>query len=63
MPRRKPVYIVIGKPIHVDKIEGSPTTEQLHELQKKYIDEVLGIWERYKDQYAPARKQELRIIE
>ncbi|KAG0211779.1 diacylglycerol acyltransferase [Mortierella sp. GBAus27b] len=63
MPRRKPVYVVIGKPIHVDKIEGSPTTEQLHELQKKYIDEVLGIWERYKDQYAPARKQELRIIE
>ncbi|KAG0371046.1 diacylglycerol O-acyltransferase 1 [Gamsiella multidivaricata] len=63
LPRRKPVYIVIGKPIHVEKMEGSPTTEQLQDLQKKYIYEVLAIWDRYKDKYAPARKQELRIIE
>ncbi|KAG0034040.1 diacylglycerol O-acyltransferase 1 [Podila clonocystis] len=63
LPRRKPVYIVIGKPIHVKKVEGSPTTEQLEELQKKYIDEVLEIWERYKDKYAVGRTQELRIIE
>ncbi|KAG0320795.1 diacylglycerol O-acyltransferase 1 [Dissophora globulifera] len=63
MPRRKPVFIVIGKPIHVEKVEGSPTLEQLEELQKKYIDEVVAIWERYKDKYAVGRKQELQIIE
>ncbi|KAF9913457.1 diacylglycerol O-acyltransferase 1 [Lobosporangium transversale] len=62
LPRRKPVYIVVGKPIHVQKVEGSPSTEQLQELQKKYIDEVLSIWDRYKDRYAAGRKQELRII-
>ncbi len=32
LPRRKPVFIVIGKPIHVEKVEGAPTTEQLQEL-------------------------------
>lgn len=57
------MYIVIGKPIHVEKVEGSPTSEQLHELQKQYIDAVLAIWERYKDKYAAGRTQELRIIE
>ncbi|KAG0004995.1 diacylglycerol O-acyltransferase 1 [Entomortierella chlamydospora] len=60
---RKPVFIVIGKPIHVEKVEGSPTLEQLKELQNKYIDEVMDIWERYKDQYAPGRTRELQIIE
>ncbi|KAG0011135.1 diacylglycerol O-acyltransferase 1 [Entomortierella chlamydospora] len=63
LPRRKPVFIVIGKPIHVEKVEGSPTLEQLKELQNKYIDEVMDIWERYKDQYAPGRTRELQIIE
>ncbi|KAG0255697.1 diacylglycerol O-acyltransferase 1 [Mortierella polycephala] len=63
LPRRKPVYIVIGTPIHVEKVEGSPTIEQLQELQRKYIDEVLEIWDRYKDKYAAGRTQELRIVE
>lgn len=63
LPRRKPVFIVIGKPIHVEKVEGAPTTEQLQDLQKKYIDEVLEIWDRYKDRYAVGRTQELQIIE
>ncbi|KAG0370773.1 MAG: diacylglycerol acyltransferase type 2A [Linnemannia gamsii] len=63
LPRRKPVFIVIGKPIHVEKVEGAPTSEQLLDLQKQYIDAVLAIWERYKDKYAAGRTQELRIIE
>ncbi len=57
------MFIVIGKPIQVEKVEGAPTTEQLQDLQKKYIDEVLQIWDRYKDRYAVGRTQELQIIE
>ncbi|KAF9584524.1 diacylglycerol O-acyltransferase 1 [Lunasporangiospora selenospora] len=63
MPRRRPVFIVIGQPIHVEKVEGAPTTEQLEALQRKYIDELMTMWDRYKDKYAPNRTQELRIIE
>jgi len=63
LPRRKPVHIVVGKPIRVNKVEGSPTSEQLMELQKQYIDEVMAIWEQYKDKYAAGRTQELRIVE
>ncbi|KAF9410870.1 diacylglycerol O-acyltransferase 1 [Podila epigama] len=63
MPRRRPVNIVVGKPIRVEKVQGTPTSEQLMELQKKYIDEVMSIWEEYKDKYAPHRTQELRIVE
>lgn len=63
MPRRKPVAIVIGEPIHVEKVEGSPSTEQLEALQKKYIDALLGIWEKYRDVYAVGRTQDLQIIE
>ncbi|KAG0028624.1 diacylglycerol O-acyltransferase 1 [Podila clonocystis] len=63
LPRRKPVHIVVGKPIRVSKVEGSPTSEQLMKLQKQYIDEVMSIWEQYKDKYAAGRTQELRIVE
>lgn len=54
---------MVGKAIRVKKVEGSPTSEQLMELQKQYIDEVMAIWEQYKDKYAVGRTQELRIVE
>ncbi|KAG0323748.1 diacylglycerol O-acyltransferase 1 [Podila horticola] len=63
LPRRKPVHIVVGKLIRVNKVEGSPTSEQLMELQTQYIDEVMAIWEKYKDKYAAGRTQELRFVE
>ncbi|KAF9101243.1 diacylglycerol O-acyltransferase 1 [Mortierella sp. AM989] len=63
LPKRKPVHIVIGKPIHVEKVEGAPTTEQLQDLQKLYVDELLRIWECYKDEFAPNRTQELQLVE
>ncbi|KAF9159539.1 diacylglycerol O-acyltransferase 1 [Actinomortierella ambigua] len=63
MPRRKPVFIVIGKPIHVEKSEGAPTQEQLEALQTKYMTELQGIWDRYKDKYAQGRTEEMRFIE
>ncbi|KAG0004597.1 diacylglycerol O-acyltransferase 1 [Entomortierella chlamydospora] len=63
LPKRRPVHIVIGKPIHVVKVEGGPTTEQIQDLQKLYIDELLRIWECYKDKFSPNRTQELQLIE
>lgn len=63
LPKRRPVFVVIGKPIHVEKAEdGNPTLEQLQELQQKYIESVLAIWEKYKDKFSPNRTQELRIV-
>ncbi|KAF9430940.1 diacylglycerol O-acyltransferase 1 [Entomortierella beljakovae] len=63
LPKRRPVHIVIGKPIHLEKVEGAPTTEQLLDAQKLYIDELMRIWDCYKDEYAPNRTQELQIVE
>ncbi|CAG8741468.1 9887_t:CDS:2, partial [Racocetra fulgida] len=44
----------VGRPIEVKKIEN-PTTEDLLEVQKKYIDELYNIWNTYKDKYAKNR--------
>ncbi|KAF9427638.1 diacylglycerol O-acyltransferase 1 [Entomortierella beljakovae] len=63
LPRRRPVVIVIGKPIHAEKVEGAPTAEQLKELQSKYIASVMEIWDKYKDKHAQGRIRELEFVE
>ncbi|EJD48089.1 diacylglycerol acyltransferase [Auricularia subglabra TFB-10046 SS5] len=62
MPYRRSIVTVVGRPIHV-KQHDKPNLEMVEEVQKQYIDELLRIWNTYKDSYARHRKRELRIIE
>jgi hypothetical protein len=36
VPRRKPITVVIGKPVPVPKIEN-PTPEDILDMHKKYV--------------------------
>jgi len=62
MPYRRRIVSVVGRPIHVEKCE-KPTIEQVREIQVQYIDELMRIWNTYKDEFALHRKRELVIIE
>jgi 2-acylglycerol O-acyltransferase 2 len=53
---------VIGRPIAVVQ-NPHPTQDYILEIQKKYIDELVRIWEKYKDLYAQNRSRELTLIE
>jgi 2-acylglycerol O-acyltransferase 2 len=37
--------------------------EYVEDIQKQYIDELVRIWEKYKDLYAQNRTKELTFIE
>jgi 2-acylglycerol O-acyltransferase 2 len=63
MPYRRPVNIVVGKPIRVDHPQGSqPPQEELDRLHELYVQEVQNLWDTYKDQFAKGRTAELQII-
>ena len=63
MPYRRPVNIVIGKPIEVTKAQGAqPKQEDINRLHELYVREVEALWDTYKDRFAPDRKEELDII-
>ncbi|KAH8116371.1 diacylglycerol-acyltransferase, partial [Phellopilus nigrolimitatus] len=62
MPYRRRIVSVIGRPINVVKSE-KPTLEQVHAVQKLYIEELYRIWDTYKDAFAAHRKRELSIID
>ncbi|KDQ18795.1 hypothetical protein BOTBODRAFT_52049 [Botryobasidium botryosum FD-172 SS1] len=61
LPYRRPIVSVIGRPINVEKHEN-PTKEQLEEVQKLYIEELMRIWNEYKDVYAKDRRRSYRLI-
>ncbi|KAJ5818274.1 Diacylglycerol acyltransferase type 2A [Penicillium riverlandense] len=64
MPYRRPMNIVIGRPIQVmqqsnrDKI-GDQYIDQLH---SQYVQELQRLWDRWKDVFATERKGELEIV-
>ncbi|EAW11784.1 diacylglycerol acyltransferase type 2A [Aspergillus clavatus NRRL 1] len=64
MPYRRPLNIVVGRPIQViqqqnrDQIDD----EYIEELHSKYIEELKRLWERNKEVYAKDRISEVEIV-
>lgn len=62
MPYRSPVNIVVGKAIPVMQV-NNPDNAAIDKLHKRYVEELQKIWDRYKDDFAKNRKEELQFIE
>jgi 2-acylglycerol O-acyltransferase 2 len=61
MPHRRPLNIVVGKPIPVET-SAQPTQAEVDRLHDLYAAELQKIWDAYKDQFAKDRKAELQFI-
>lgn len=55
------IFIAVGKPIHVDKVED-PTEEQIAELHKVYIDSLQELFTQYKDEYGTSDTEEISLL-
>jgi len=61
MPYRRPVNIVVGRPIQVLQNEN-PSTEYVDYVHGLYIEELTRLWDDHKDTFSPDRKGELEFI-
>lgn len=63
MPYRRPLNIVVGKPIKVI-MSSTPQPEQadIDRLHTLYVAELQKMWDTYKDQFAQDRKSEMLFI-
>lgn len=52
----------VGRPIDVRK-DSSPSDEYVQEVHAQYIEELVRIWDKYKDLYAKTRTRELRVVD
>jgi hypothetical protein len=62
MPYRRPLNIVVGRPIRVVQ-DKHPDNEKINEVHEKYVNELLRLWEEHKDTFAKHRQGELEIVE
>ncbi|CZT47382.1 related to diacylglycerol acyltransferase type 2a [Rhynchosporium secalis] len=62
MPYRRPLNIVVGRPIRV-KQSAQPGQEEIDRVHEEYIQELETIWHTWKDAFAKNRKEELSIVE
>jgi hypothetical protein len=50
IPYRRPVYVVVGKPLIFSQI-SNPNHEEIQIAHKIYIDELVKLFNKYKNQY------------
>lgn len=65
MPYRRPINVVVGRPVKVVQqggTEGKVDELYLDEVHQQYVDELKRLWESYKDTFAGERRGELEII-
>ncbi|MCJ1422946.1 diacylglycerol O-acyltransferase 1 [Sticta canariensis] len=62
MPYRRPLNIVVGKPIKVVQ-QGKPDDAYVDTIHALYVSELERIWQEWKDQFAMERTSELEIVE
>ena len=67
LPYRRAVNIVVGRPIKVVQQGGGRDNKvdesYLDKVHQEYVDELLRLWNGYKDVFAKDREGELEIIE
>ncbi|KXS93628.1 hypothetical protein AC578_784 [Pseudocercospora eumusae] len=62
MPYRRPINIVVGKPIPIIQAKN-PDPSYVDEIHAKYVEELERIWDDWKDTFARNRQGELEIVE
>jgi 2-acylglycerol O-acyltransferase 2 len=62
MPYRRPLNIVVGKPIKTMQSK-TPSPDYIEEIHGLYMTELKRLWDDWKEEFAPDRVGELEIIE
>lgn len=64
MPYRRPLNIVAGRPIPVIQQENRDKVDDryIDELHAKYVQELVRLWEQWRDVFAKDRRSEIEIV-
>ncbi|KAL4916755.1 diacylglycerol acyltransferase-domain-containing protein [Aspergillus aurantiobrunneus] len=62
-PFRRPLRVVVGRPISVKQQRFDVQEEYVQELQGKYVDELKGIWENWRDEFETDESVKFEIVE
>ncbi|KAF7960606.1 hypothetical protein EAE96_000282 [Botrytis aclada] len=62
MPYRRPLNIVVGRPIKVIQSK-TPEQQDIDRVHEEYVTELERLWDLWKDDFAPNRKDDLQLIE
>eukprot|EP00746_Dinoflagellata_sp_MGD_P034307 gnl/MRDRNA2_/MRDRNA2_181958_c0_seq1.p1 gnl/MRDRNA2_/MRDRNA2_181958_c0~~gnl/MRDRNA2_/MRDRNA2_181958_c0_seq1.p1 ORF type:complete len:211 (-),score=37.39 gnl/MRDRNA2_/MRDRNA2_181958_c0_seq1:107-658(-) len=58
MPLRLPIHSVVGKPIHLERVDN-PSQEQIDNAHSLYVEELKRVHDEWKDVYAMERQKAL----
>ena len=50
IPHRRPMTLVVGAPIQVDKTP-EPTVEQINQLHQQYVEALVNLYDKYNPVY------------
>lgn len=68
LPYRKPINVVFGKPLNIERLDGlkygdEVTQREIDYWHGKYVEELKKVWEWGSPQFSYPGDQELNILE
>ena len=61
LPYRKPIHVVVGKPIEVKRIEN-PTVEDIENMHANYVKELQNLYDKYNPIYGDKNVKLVRFV-
>jgi len=61
LPKRRQMVSVVGTPVDLPKIEH-PTQEDIDKYHKLYMERLVELFDKFKDEYAKDRKSDIRFV-
>ena len=62
LPYRRPINVVVGRPIPIVQAKN-PDAAYVDEIHERYVNELVRLWEDWKDTFAVQRRSELELVE
>ena len=63
MPRRRPLHVVVGRPIRIDSNQDDQDSqERVREIHARYCDELQRLFNTYKAIYGPGEDAQLHFL-
>lgn len=62
LPLRRRITTVVGPPVKVKKSFGKATEQDIDELRGRYVQALKKLFDEHADEYAPGRKENLKIV-
>ncbi|KAJ3250799.1 diacylglycerol O-acyltransferase 1 [Boothiomyces macroporosus] len=62
IPKKKPIHVVVGRPLEIKEANPHPTPEEIDRVHKQYLDNMRQLYDDFKDIFHKDRAKDMTFV-